>query len=74
MQPETIGKMKKKFICTILALTVALTSVSFASAATKTTRKVTVGTPQITYVGVGYYPYSNFIHVDTGPVRTWRGA
>ncbi|MDU0888484.1 MAG: DUF882 domain-containing protein, partial [Haemophilus parainfluenzae] len=24
--------------------------------------------------GVGYYPYSNFIHVDTGPVRTWRGA
>ena len=24
--------------------------------------------------GVGYYPYSNFIHVDTGPIRTWRGA
>lgn len=23
--------------------------------------------------GVGYYPRSNFIHVDTGPVRTWRG-
>ncbi|MGQ0286302.1 DUF882 domain-containing protein [Pasteurellaceae bacterium 22721_9_1] len=23
--------------------------------------------------GVGYYPVSNFIHVDTGPVRTWRG-
>lgn len=22
--------------------------------------------------GVGYYPRSNFIHVDTGPVRTWR--
>jgi len=21
--------------------------------------------------GVGYYPRSNFIHVDTGPVRTW---
>ena len=22
--------------------------------------------------GVGYYPHSNFIHVDVGPVRTWR--
>ncbi len=21
--------------------------------------------------GVGYYPQSNFVHVDTGPVRTW---
>lgn len=43
--------MKKKLISTILALTVALTSVSFASAATKTT----VGTPKITYVGCGFY-------------------
>ncbi|PJG83111.1 YcbK family protein [Caviibacterium pharyngocola] len=24
--------------------------------------------------GVGYYPYSNFVHIDTGPVRTWRGS
>jgi len=22
--------------------------------------------------GVGYYPKSNYIHVDTGPVRSWR--
>ena len=24
--------------------------------------------------GVGYYPRSNFIHMDTGPVRTWNGS
>ena len=24
--------------------------------------------------GVGYYPESNFVHVDVGPVREWRGA
>lgn len=23
--------------------------------------------------GVGYYPRSGFIHLDTGPFRTWRG-
>ena len=23
--------------------------------------------------GVGYYPSSGFVHVDVGPIRTWRG-
>lgn len=23
--------------------------------------------------GVGYYPTSDFVHIDTGPVRQWRG-
>jgi uncharacterized protein YcbK (DUF882 family) len=23
--------------------------------------------------GVGYYPHSNFVHIDTGRVRTWEG-
>ncbi len=53
--------MKKKLISTILAVTVALTSVSFASAATKTT----VGTPKITYVGVGYYSYDERGNITT---------
>jgi uncharacterized protein YcbK (DUF882 family) len=24
--------------------------------------------------GVGYYPRSDFVHVDCGPVRQWRGS
>ncbi len=24
--------------------------------------------------GVGFYPDSDFIHVDVGPVRTWQGS
>jgi uncharacterized protein YcbK (DUF882 family) len=24
--------------------------------------------------GVGYYPVSDFVHVDVGPVRNWHGA
>ena len=24
--------------------------------------------------GVGYYPKSDFVHLDVGPVRNWRGA
>lgn len=34
----------------------------------KTLRKVAL---QMRRGGVGYYPKSNFIHIDTGPVRSW---
>jgi uncharacterized protein YcbK (DUF882 family) len=27
---------------------------------------------QLGYGGVGYYPGSGFLHVDTGDVRRWR--
>lgn len=36
--------------------------------------KVRVAAESLSNGGVGYYPRSNFVHVDTGPVRTWRGA
>lgn len=36
--------------------------------------KVKVAAENLRSGGVGYYPTSNFIHVDTGPVRTWKGV
>jgi uncharacterized protein YcbK (DUF882 family) len=24
--------------------------------------------------GVGYYPHSQFVHSDTGPIRYWKGT
>ncbi|MFZ7174786.1 DUF882 domain-containing protein [[Pasteurella] aerogenes] len=36
--------------------------------------KVKLVAEQLNNGGVGYYPHSNFVHIDTGPVRTWRGS
>jgi len=35
-------------------------------------RKVREAALALSKGGVGYYPRSSFIHVDTGPVRSWR--
>ena len=36
--------------------------------------KVRAAAESLSSGGVGFYPQSNFIHVDTGPVRTWYGS
>ncbi|WP_386696386.1 DUF882 domain-containing protein [Lonepinella sp. MS14436] len=36
--------------------------------------KVKASAERLNNGGVGYYPRSNFVHVDTGPVRTWHGS
>ena len=65
---ERKGKdMRKRFskaLTLVLALTVVCTSFSFASAATAT-KKVVVGTPEITYVGTGFYGYHTKGNITT---------
>ena len=59
--------MRKRFskaLTLVLALTVVCTSFSFASAATAT-KKVVVGTPEITYVGTGFYGYDSKGNITT---------
>lgn len=38
---------------------------------TNTVRRVAMGLKQ---GGVGYYPRSRYVHIDTGPVRSWSHA
>jgi uncharacterized protein YcbK (DUF882 family) len=38
---------------------------------TNSVRRVAMGLKQ---GGVGYYPRSKYVHIDTGPVRSWRHA
>jgi uncharacterized protein YcbK (DUF882 family) len=38
---------------------------------TNSVRRVALGLKQ---GGVGYYPSSKYVHIDTGPVRSWRHA
>jgi uncharacterized protein YcbK (DUF882 family) len=35
------------------------------------TRKLRQAALRLQVGGVGYYPSSNFVHVDTGRVRSW---
>ena len=57
------GVAKKSFHMQGRAVDVRMTGVD-----TKTLRKIAVAMKR---GGVGYYPRSNFIHLDTGRVRSW---
>jgi uncharacterized protein YcbK (DUF882 family) len=37
------------------------------------TRSVAEAARSLPLGGVGYYPRSGFVHIDTGPVRSWTG-
>lgn len=42
--------------------------------ASASTAKIRAAAESLGNGGVGYYPRSNFVHIDTGPERTWRGV
>ncbi|QLE85404.1 DUF882 domain-containing protein [Shewanella sp. Scap07] len=57
------GVAKKSYHMKGMAMDIAVPGVDL-----KTLREAAI---ELKLGGVGYYPRSGFIHVDTGPVRTW---
>ncbi len=63
LRHSTTGVAKASLHLSGRAIDVRLTSAS--------TRKLRDAAIALQNGGVGYYPASNFVHVDTGPFRTW---
>ncbi len=63
LRAKSSGVAKKSYHMTGQALDFNLEGVSLA--------KVRDAAAELKMGGVGYYPRSNFIHIDTGPVRRW---
>ena len=59
------GVAKKSYHMKAQAIDFNLEGVSLA--------KIRKAASDLNIGGVGYYPNSQFIHIDTGPVRHWRG-
>jgi uncharacterized protein YcbK (DUF882 family) len=65
LRKKSGGVAKKSYHMQGRAIDVRLTGARTADLA-KAARSLNVG-------GVGFYPRSDFIHLDTGPVRSWGG-
>lgn len=65
LRNTTTGVAKKSYHMTGRAIDVRLTGV-----ATSRLRQAAV---DLARGGVGYYPTSDFLHLDMGPVRSWGG-
>ncbi|WP_158589061.1 YcbK family protein [Alginatibacterium sediminis] len=65
MRKKNAGVAKKSYHMKGQAMDISVAGVS-----TKALRSATL---QVSQGGVGYYPRSGFIHIDTGPKRSWNG-
>ncbi len=66
LRSQSTGVAKKSYHMLGQAVDFSLTGVSLA--------RVHQAALSLKAGGVGYYPRSGFVHIDTGPVRQWRGA
>ncbi len=66
LHSQSTGVAKKSYHMLGQAIDFSLTGVSLA--------RVHQAALSMKVGGVGYYPRSGFVHIDTGPVRNWRGS
>lgn len=65
LRNTTSGVAKNSYHMTGRAIDVRLTGVA--------TSQLKEAAVDLARGGVGYYPGSDFLHLDLGPVRSWRG-